>query len=162
MNIRIETPADFTGIRAVEEEAFPTRGEADLVDQLRANSDAVFSLVALVANEIVGHVMFSKMRAPLGTLGLGPVAVLTAHRRTGIAAGLIREGLKRARESGWKGVFVYGNPNYYRRFGFDHSSALWFTSPYAGPRLMALALQGNGIPWEEGRLEYPAAFAAFE
>src|SRR5580704_7695658 len=102
MNIRIETPADLAGIRAVEVEAFPTRREADLVDQLRADSDAVFSLVAAVANGIVGHVMFSRMRAPRGTLGLGPAAVLTAHRRMGIAAGLIRDGLKRASESGWK------------------------------------------------------------
>jgi putative acetyltransferase len=162
MDVHIETPADLTGIRAVEVEAFPTGREADLVDQLRADSDAVFSLVATVANEVVGHVMFSRMRAPLGTLGLGPVAVLPAHRRMGVAAGLIRDGLKRASESGWRGVFVYGNPAYYRRFGFDPSRAVGFSSPYAGPHLMALALQSAGLPSREGRLEYPAAFAAFE
>lgn len=34
MDIRIETPADIAGIRGVEEDAFPTPSEADLVDRL--------------------------------------------------------------------------------------------------------------------------------
>jgi putative acetyltransferase len=160
MNIRTETVADLAGIRGVEEEAFPTRSEADLVDRLRANGDAVLSLVVSLENEIVGHALFSRMRTPPGTLGLGPVAVLMRHRRKGIAADLIRDGLRRARKEGWKGVFVLGNPAYYCRFGFDPALAAGFTSPYAGPHLMALALQSDGLPLRKGSLEYPAAFAA--
>ncbi len=158
-NIRIETPADFAGIRAVEKAAFPTQAEADLIDRLRADGDAVFSLVALLDNGIIGHAVFSRMRAPFGTLGLGPVAVMAQHRRKGIAANLIREGLRRAREDGWKGVFVLGDPAYYGRFGFDVSLAAGFTSPYAGPHLMAVALQSDGLPSRDGSLEYAAAFA---
>ncbi len=160
MKIRLETAADRWGIRAVAEEAFPTRMEADLVDRLRADGDMVFSLVAVVDDDIVGHAVFSMMRMPTGTLGLGPVAVLARHRRQGIAANLIREGLRRAREEGWKGVFVVGNPDYYSRFGFDSVSAAVFASPYAGPNLLALALQSDGLPSREASLEYPAAFAA--
>jgi putative acetyltransferase len=162
MHIRIETAADFVETRSVEEDAFPTRSEADLVDRLRTDRDAVLSLVAVRENQIVGHVMLSRMRTPPQTLGLGPVAVLTPHRRKGIAASLIREGLKRARENGWKAVFVLGDPAYYCRFGFDAALAAAFTSPYSGPHLLALALQPGGLPVQKGSLEYPAAFAALE
>lgn len=160
MDIRIETAGDLAGIRRVEEEAFPTRSEADLVDRLRADGDAIFSLVAVRMNDIVGHALFSMMRNPPRTLGLGPVAVLTPYRQKGIAANLIRVGLKNALEKGWKGVFVVGNPAYYCRFGFDSALAARFTSPYAGPHLMALELRSGGLSVGKGRLEYPAAFAA--
>ena len=162
MDIRIETAADFVGIRGVEEDAFPTPSEADLIDQLRIDGDVVFSLVAVQESEIVGHVMLSRMRTPPETLGLGPVAVSTPHRRNGIAASLIREGLRRATEKGWKGVFVLGDPAYYCRFGFDAALAAGFTSPYSGPHLLALALQRDGLPIQKGSLEYPAAFATLE
>jgi len=162
MDIRIETAADFAGIRCVEEDAFPTRSEADLIDRLRTDGDAVFSLVAVQEDEIVGHVVLSRMRTPPETLGLGPVAVLTPHRRNGIAASLICEGLRRAAEKGWKGVFVLGDPAYYCRFGFDATLAAGFTSPYSGPHLLALALQSDGLPIQKGSLEYPAAFATLE
>jgi putative acetyltransferase len=79
MIIRAETPADSTSVRAVVEAAFPTPREADLVDRLRCDGDAVFSLVAVKGTELVGHVTFSKMRAPFRALGLGPVAVLPEH-----------------------------------------------------------------------------------
>lgn len=162
MDIHIETAADFAGIRGVVEHAFPTRSEADLVDRLRTDGDAVFSLVAVHEDEIVGHVMFSRMRTPSETLGLGPVAVLTPHRRNGIAASLIQEGLRRATVTGWKGVFVLGDPAYYCRFGFDAALAAGFTSPYSGPHLLALALQRDGLPLQKGSLEYPSAFADLE
>jgi putative acetyltransferase len=162
MDIRIETAADFVGIRGVEEDAFPTRAEADLVDRLRTDGDAVFSLLAILEDQIVGHVMFSRMRTPPNTLGLGRVAVSTPHRRKGIAASLIREGLRRATVTGWKGVFVLGDPAYYCRFGFDAVLAAGFTSRYSGPHLLALVLQPDGLPVEKGSLEYAAAFAALE
>jgi putative acetyltransferase len=162
MEIRLETASDFVGIRSVEEEAFPTRAEADLVDRLRTDGDAIFSLVAVHQNEIVGHIMLSRMRTPPQTLGLGPVAVLTPHRRNGIAASLIREGLRSATEKGWKAVFVLGDPGYYCRFGFDAALAAGFTSPYSGPHLLALALQQDALPVQKGRLEYPTAFATLE
>jgi len=159
MELRIEEAGDLAAIRAVHEESFPTRSEADLVDRLRADGDAVLSLVAVLENEIVGHVMFSVMRTPPRTLGLGPVAVLTLHRRRGIAADLIRAGLKSAQQKGWKGVFVLGDPSYYCRFGFDSALAAGFTSRYAGPHLMGLALKSEGLS-QKGSLEYANAFGA--
>lgn len=82
--------------------------------------------------------MFSRMQAPRGSLGLGPVAVLSAHRRRGVAASLIRKGLAQSKADGWAAVFVLGDPAYYGRFGFSPTLAAGFTSTYAGPHLMGL------------------------
>jgi predicted N-acetyltransferase YhbS len=83
-------------------------------------------------------------------LGLGPVAVLPDCRRRGIAAALVREGLKRATYDGWAGVFVLGDPNYYRRFGFESKHADGFESAYAGPHFMALPLTSDELPLRSG------------
>lgn len=160
MIIREEAPGDRAAIRAVVEAAFPEPAEARLVERLRADGDAVFSLVAIEDGIIVGHVMFSKMTGPFRALGLGPVAVVPGRQRAGIGSRLIREGLARARADGWEGVFVLGDPNYYRRFGFDAETAAGFASPYAGPYLMALALDGEHLPASTGKIDYAPAFGA--
>lgn len=159
VTIRDEEPADIAAIHRVVEAAFQQSMEADLVDRLRADGDAVISLVAEEDGEIVGHVLFSPMSAPFPALGLAPVSVLPGRQNQGIGSVLIREGLKRAESRGCRVVFVLGEPAYYRRFGFDPALAAGFASPYAGPYLMALALDGK-MPAERGRVDYAPAFAA--
>jgi putative acetyltransferase len=160
MEIRGETTVDIPAIRSLLTNAFPTGAEAELVDRLRDQGSAVFSLVAIVDGQLIGHAMFSQMDRPDDALGLAPVAVLADRRRKGSAAGLIREGLSRARADGWGSVFVLGDPDYYGRFGFETSSAVGFISAYAGPHLMALALRTVALAVREGELRYPPAFAA--
>jgi putative acetyltransferase len=159
MIVRLETPADIAAIRIIEEIAFGRRDEARLVDDLRAEGNAVFSLVAEEAGIIAGHAMFSRMTAPFPALALGPVAVLPEYRRTGIAGRLIREGIAHSEAAGWAGIFVLGDPAFYRRFGFRIGKASGFTSPYAGPYLMALSLGGSELPADAGIIEYAPAFA---
>jgi putative acetyltransferase len=157
MIIREEQPADCEAIRAVVAAAFGQRAEADLVDELRADGDAVVSLVAIDEGQVVGHVMFSRMAAPFLALGLAPVAVLPGHECSGVGSALIRAGLEAAKGDGWQGVFVLGEPGYYRRFGFEPALAQGFDCAYSGPYLMALAL-GDALPVMTGRVEYAAAF----
>ena len=155
--IRDEGPMDRAAVRAVIEAAFARPDEADLVDRLREDGDREVSLVAVEGGEIVGHVLFSKMSAPFRALGLAPVAVAPARQRSGIGSRLIRAGLERARAAGWQGVFVLGDPAYYRRFGFDPALAAGFACVYAGPHLMALAL-GPALPVRGGEIGYAPAF----
>ncbi|YBV95321.1 N-acetyltransferase [Phyllobacteriaceae bacterium JZ32] len=157
--VRDEEPADIAAIHRVVEAAFQQSMEADLVDRLRADGDAVISLVAEEDGEIVGHVLFSPMSASFPALGLAPVSVLPGRQNQGIGSMLIREGLKQAESRGCRVVFVLGEPAYYRRFGFDPALAAGFDSPYAGPYLMALPLNGK-MPAERGRVDYAPAFAA--
>jgi putative acetyltransferase len=160
MEFRPEIDGDYAAIRQLHLHAFDGAGEADLVERLRCDGDAVFSLVAIDNGVLHGHVMFSKMASPALALGLGPVAVLAGSRRQGIAARLIKDGLSRATASGWRSVFVLGDPAYYGRFGFSAGQASGFASPYAGPHLMVLSLAGEALSAATGRLEYAPAFAA--
>jgi len=157
MIIREEAASDWPLIRAVDEAAFPGPGEARLVDRLRVDGDAVYSLVAVEADAIAGHAMLSRMTAPFKALGLGPVAVLPARQRCGIGGQLIRDGLSRAAREGWHAVSVLGDPEYYKRFGFDVGEAADFTCRYAGPHFMIAALQVR-LAALSGIVEYPPAF----
>jgi predicted N-acetyltransferase YhbS len=160
--IRMEEANDFQRIRAIHERSFPTSGEANLVDRLRLGGDLVFSLVAAIGGEVVGHMALSKMRAPFRALGLGPIAVLPNRRRRGVAACLIKEGLARAHAGGWEGVFVLGDPAYYSRFGFSTRLAAGFSCRYSGPHFMALLLASLRAPALTGEIVYPAAFAGLD
>ncbi len=161
MGIRAERPEDRAEVRALLASAFESTAEADLVDRLRTDGDAVCSLVAVERKgALAGHVMLSRMRAAFRALGLAPVAVREEYRRRGIAERLIREALRCARDDGWEAVFVLGDPAYYGRFGFRAEIAAGFDCAYAGPYLMALSLSGSPLPAASGRVEYAPAFAA--
>jgi uncharacterized protein YjbI with pentapeptide repeats len=74
MIIREEIPNDIGAIRRLVLAAFGQAAEAGLVESLRASGDVVTSLVADEDGDIVGHVLFSKLQAPEGCLGLAPVS----------------------------------------------------------------------------------------
>ena len=157
--IREESAADLVGVREVVTAAFGGAAEADLVDRLRADGDAAIALVAAEHGRIIGHILFSPVRAPFRALALAPVAVLPGRQRQGIGSALIETGLAHATTAGWEGVFVVGEPAFYRRFGFEPELAAGFQSPYAGPYLMALALS-RPLPTVSGRVDHAPAFAA--
>src|SRR5262245_34979192 len=96
--IRPEYSADMDSIRQVNNAAFPTPSEGQLIDALRGAGRLSISLVAECDGVIVGHVAFSPVtldgHADLqGGLGLAPVAVVPQFQRQGIGGRLIREGL---------------------------------------------------------------------
>ncbi|WP_114954926.1 GNAT family N-acetyltransferase [Sphingosinicella terrae] len=157
--VRPETPADFPATAGLIERAFGGADEARLVERLRADGDAAIALVAEADGRILGHILFSPMRAPMRALGLAPLAVDPVHQRQGLGAALVREGLARAAADGWEAIFVLGDPVYYGRFGFSAELACGFESPYAGPYLQALALGGT-MPARSGRVDYAKAFEA--
>jgi putative acetyltransferase len=159
MIVRSETHEDFTTIRIVHEVAFGQRAEAQLVDDLRVAGDSVFSLVAVDDGIVAGHVLFSRMTAPFRALALAPVAVLPEYRRMGFASRLIRQGIDRSEADGWRGIFVLGDPAFYRRFGFNAAKASDFASPYAGLYLMVLPLGGSELPASTGVIQHAPAFA---
>lgn len=156
--IRDEAPCDHEAMRRLLIAAFGGLLEADLVDRLRADGAARISLVAHEAGTLVGQVLFSPMRAPFRALALAPVSVHPARQRMGIGTTLVRAGLARTAEEGWEGVFVVGDPAFYRRFGFTAELARGFRSPYAGPHVMAMSPAG-ALPATTGSIEYAAAFA---
>ena len=156
--IRPETDGDRVGITGLLLAAFPTSSEARLVQRLRKDGDVVFSLVAVEASDVIGHALFSRLRAPDAALSLAPVAVSANRRRRGIAAAMIEAGLERARAECWAAVVVLGDPSYYRRFGFSRKAVRGMSCRYAGPGLMGLALSGDGL--DGPRIEHASAFSS--
>ena len=135
-----------------------------IVDDLNRSGDAVISLVAehdsLVAEhdtKVVGHVLFSRLGAPMRALTLSPLGVHPDVQRAGIGSALIRKGLERARQDQWQAVFVLGSPAYYGRFGFNAAAAEAYTSPYYGWPFMARFLDASAP--RTGRIDFPDAFA---
>jgi putative acetyltransferase len=124
--IRPEIPHDIQNIRHVNEQAFGRPDEADIVDSLRQRGALVLSLVALLDEQVVGHIGFSPVtikseKSSFEAIALGPMAVLPSHQRTGIGSQLVRVGLEECRRLGQSIVIVLGHPEFYPRFGFKPS-----------------------------------------
>lgn len=162
--IRPASDQDAAEIQRIHLMAFPTSAEADLVDRLLANGDAVISLVAEDGDEIVGHVLLSRMTAEgdghaISAVGLAPVAVVPDRQAEGIGSQLIEAGLRAATAIGTEIVFLVGEPDYYRRFGFAADTAAPFASPYAGKYFQAKVLRNGFILPASGLADYAPAFA---
>jgi putative acetyltransferase len=155
---------DAPAIRAVQLAAFPATAEADLAEALARDGDAVVSLVVETERGIAGHVLLSRMQVTgdgrvFRALGLGPVAVDPRVQGSGLGTALIEGALGIARATKEDMVFVLGEPDYYRRFGFSAEAAAPFASPYAGPYFMALVLRPDLVPPARGEAAYARAFS---
>jgi putative acetyltransferase len=126
ITVRDERPEDIAAIREVNDAAFDQPLEGRIVDALRTHGAVRLSLVALVDDRIVGHIMFSPVTggdAAAGPgLGLGPMAVTPAFQRRGVGVALVRAALERLRDAGCPFVVVLGHDSYYPRFGFVPAS----------------------------------------
>ncbi|NLY21171.1 MAG: N-acetyltransferase [Tissierellia bacterium] len=104
--------------------------EQDFAVALRNSKNYIkeLELVMEVDSKIVGHVMMTE----LGTNGkdlvsillLAPICIAEEYRNNGLGEQLIDEGLKRATELDYNGVFLLGDPKFYNRVGFIRASEL--------------------------------------
>jgi len=159
--IRPARADDRPSIHVLVERAFGQKLEADLVDRLVADGDAVLELVAEKSGAIVGHVLFSRLIVAddggnFTAVALAPLAVEPAFQKAGIGVKLVAEAHRQLAAAGEKLSIVLGDPAYYGRFGYRRQPAEHFSSDYQCDALQALA-------WGEapttGRLVYAAAFA---
>ncbi len=130
MFIRPATARDYPQIPALVEAAFGQHDEALLVEGLRRAGEIAFEFVATDRDELIGHVVLSRLIEPAGCLALAPVSVHPDRQKQGIGSALIEKALMRAEEEEWPAVFVHGNPRYYGRFGFDVQEANDFDTVY--------------------------------
>jgi predicted N-acetyltransferase YhbS len=171
MIIRQEQPKDHSATEAVIEAAFKNaefsdKTEHELVRKLR-RSDAFIpelSLVAEIADEIVGHILFTKITIAdeheYSSLALAPMALLPQFQNKGIGRKLILKGLERARELGFESVIVLGHENYYPKFGFKKASLWGISAPFPVPdkAFMALELRPNALKGKAGIVRYAKEF----
>jgi putative acetyltransferase len=135
VTIRLEQTEDIPAIRAVNLAAFAGPQEADLVDALRLNCDRLLSLVAVVEETVVGHILFSpvtitgEVQTHHG-MGLAPMAVDPKFQHQEIGSQLIRRGLAILEGQRCPFIIVLGHADYYPRFGFERASFYNITSQW--------------------------------
>jgi putative acetyltransferase len=162
--IRKERPGDWQAVndlitRAFRPMPFSSGTEAAIATSLRQSGAAVVALVAELAGDVVGQVIFSPAfigGRPSPWHALGPVAVAPALQRSGIGSRLIREGLERLKAMESEGCIVLGAPPYYQRFGFQLAPSL---APPGIPAAYFMVLSFSGTPPTEV-LAYHHAFEA--
>jgi putative acetyltransferase len=164
MLIRPEQPGDWLGVHHVNEAAFGSHVEVDIVDALRRQVPDLISLVAEQAGSIVGHILFSPVtlsnRPDLQIVGLAPMAVAPQHQRTGIGAALVKAGLERCRQRGCGAVAVLGHAEYYPRFGFLPAKRFGIGCEYDVPDevFMLLELRPDFLKGASGVIRYHDTF----
>lgn len=116
---------DLDAALRVERAAFGQEDEAELVAALLEDPSAEphLSLLALVDNKPLGHVLFTAV-----TIGgaetscpaaiLAPLAVHPEVQRRGVGKALIEDGARRLAAAGVRLLFVLGHPAYYTTSGF--------------------------------------------
>lgn len=140
MLIRVATEPDCQAIYDICMAAF-SEDERETVATLAVDllSDVttsnIISLVAEIQGAVVAHVAFSPVifdenKQLLGYI-LAPVAVKPGYQKIGVGSRLIKHGLQQLSRQGVQVLFVYGDPVYYHRFGFDTKTAHWYIAPYA-------------------------------
>ena len=133
--IRKERESDWFESEYVTKKAFwnlhvPGCNEHYLVHLLRTSPDYVPELtrVAEIDGKVVGLIMYAKSRVIDGetsheVLTFGPLCVDPAFQKQGIGGRLLEATMTLAREYGHRAIIIYGEPEYYPRFGFktcDH------------------------------------------
>lgn len=131
INIRLEEEKDFRKVEFLTREAFwdlyrPGCCEHLIVHKMR-NVPAFVKELSYIAEEeysIVGSIIYSKAKIindqtnEYDVLCMGPISILPSYQKKGIGSLLMTHSLERAKELGFKAVIIFGNPDYYKRFGF--------------------------------------------
>lgn len=170
VHIRQETINDLNDVFEINCKAFKGEAEAKLVDKLRETAAWIpeLSLIALVEDKVVGHILFSRVKIlssrrnkVFDTIALAPMAVLPEYQRTGIGNLLLTNGLQKAKEMQFTSVFVLGHKLYYPKFGFK-PARLWsiktvFPVSEKGD-FMAIELKSNSLKKVSGVIEFSGPF----
>ena len=138
INLRTTSSQDIDAVRSLYLAAFPASERklvAELaIDLLSTGTGAqALSLVAETGDTLAGHIAFSPVtidnNPTLPATILAPLAVAPDHQKQGVGSRLVRTGIEQLRTSGTRLLFVYGDPAWYGRFGFDAATATPFHAP---------------------------------
>lgn len=140
VEIRQERPEDYLAVEQMTQEAFWNKyhkgcDEHYLVHVLRKHPDYLpgLSRIAVVGGEAVGAVFYSKSKVKSGDdewdiLTFGPLCVRPDFQGRGIGKMLLKETMQLAREAGYPGIVIFGEPDYYPRAGFQTCDTFGITT----------------------------------
>lgn len=134
ISIRLENEKDFRNVENMTREAFgdiykPGCDEHLMVHKIRNINAFIKELHFVACDEemIVGNVVYTKAKVinenneELEILCMGPLGILPSYQGKGIGSLLMRHSIKVAKALGYNAVVIFGNPNYYHRFGFENA-----------------------------------------
>jgi predicted N-acetyltransferase YhbS len=164
ITLRDESAADIEAIDEIARKAFlplahSSHAEEFMIRALRRAKMLSISLVAEIDTRPVGHIAFSPVDISDGSngwFGLGPLSVSPEFQRRGIGQALVKRGLEILRDRKASGCVVFGDPNYYGRFGFSRNPDIIFEG---APAKLFLALRFSDSP-TRGKVTYHEAFNA--
>jgi putative acetyltransferase len=165
MIIRSEQSGDASSIREILLDAFATGVEAGLVDALRDSACENSSLVAVNTTGLVGHVFFSPVILEnwleLKLMGLAPLAVSASCQGQGTGSRLVEAGIVECQGRDVDALVVLGEPDYYRRFGFQTAADFGIRSVYdvEDRYFMLLELKKGALRNKCGVVNYHPCFA---
>ncbi|MFX1521000.1 MAG: GNAT family N-acetyltransferase [Promethearchaeota archaeon] len=166
IRIRQEVKEDYKRVYEINKMAFGQENESKLIEKIRRGPNFVpeLSLVAEKDNEIVGHILFSKMKivgeSEYETLMLAPLAVIPKLQKQGIGGKLIKKGIEKAIELGFDSIIVVGHKDYYPKFGFQKASKWGVQCPFEVPEgaFMAIELTEKALENKAGVVQFPEEF----
>ena len=168
IEVRAATADQHAGIDRVIREAFgaeaATEGDkvADLWVEVRRIGHVLAEIVAVVDDELVGHVGVSHCwldaRQELVDVAmLSPLSTSPAHQSSGIGTSLVVAAVEAARALARPALFLEGSPAFYGARGFGRASTLGLEAP--SRRTPEAAFQvvtfDSYAPWMTGRVVYP-------
>ncbi len=157
---------DFTITENITREAFwnvykPGCSEHLILHNLRKSKSYIkeLDLVAFCNDQIIGHIISTKAKVvdslnkEYEVLCAGPLSVLPEFQKKGIGEKLLKESIKIAKRLGFRGMILFGNPDYYHRFGFRNAKEFEITTKdYQNfEPFMALELFENALTDVKGR-----------
>lgn len=169
IRFRKEVKEDYKQVYEINKLAFGQDKESILIEKIRKGPNFVpeLSLVAEKDNEIVGHILFSKMKIvgeiEYETLMLAPLAVIPELQKQGIGGKLVKKGIEKAIELGFDSIIVVGHKDYYPRFGFQKASKWGIKCPFEVPdgAFMAIELTEKALENKAGVVQFPEEFMEY-
>ena len=157
--IREAQESDLETVLNLIHSSFSNKAESDLVKQLISDNDVLLNLVIESSNTIIGNVVVSKvtMEPDMGLFcgGVAPLSVLPERQSSGIGSQLMKEAIKKSNEMGMDALFLLGDPDYYKRFGFNISN---LKSDYRVEHFQELELTRNCLVNLKSKVTYANAF----
>jgi predicted N-acetyltransferase YhbS len=171
--IQKATEIDFLTTENITREAFwnvyrPGCVEHLILQNLRNSKSYIkeLDLVAVVEKKITGHILTTSAKIvdvhgnEHEILCVGPLSVLPDFQKKGIGSMLLKHSIQAAKELGYSGMILFGNPDYYHPFGFKNAQEYGISTKEDQnfESFMALELQNNGLDIFKGKFFEDNAF----
>lgn len=177
MTIRKVDKTEFYQTENLTRETFwnlysPGCSEHFILHNLRLSDAYIEDLDLLVVKEgdIIGHIISTKAQIRdnqnkvYEVLCVGPLSVSNEFQNKGIGTALLNYSIDKAAQLGFSGMILFGNPEYYSRFGFKDAGTYKITTKDGlnFPPFMGLELAPKNFEKMTGRFFEDMAFTVDE